>query len=282
MSAMSAPVAKGYFDDSQTTGEVWGIGGYIGGFYQWEEFERRWPQVLAKHDVPYFHMREMQDPNGVYAKWYPEHEHRQEVASFMADIAEVIRESNLAGFSCLVRLRDLERFNAEKNLKLEPYALAAYGCMLLVGKDYLGHPTEMIFDHVEKVTKKLALAQDYADTDAYHNRDHVFETLATMGLPKGLTFRDVPGLQAADFWIWEMRKNHLKLDEWWRLEDRPQEWGDAQWEHMEQWVKRRYGGFEAATRKSAQALISHPNFTGIIWHYQELLEAHQARSGVWP
>ncbi|MBR1217644.1 hypothetical protein JQ557_06570 [Bradyrhizobium sp. U87765 SZCCT0131] len=282
MVVSSAPVAKGYFDDSQTNGEVWAIGGYVGSFYQWKAFQQLWPEVLAKHGVPYFHMREMQKPNGVYAKWYPEKEHRQEVASFMGDLAEAIKESNLAGFGCLVRLKDLERFNVEKSLKLEPYALAAYGCMVLVGKDYCGHTTELIFDHVEKVQKKLDTAQKYAESDSFNGAQGIFDQLAANGLPEQLTFKDVPALQAADFWVWELRKNHLRMNEWWSLEDRPQEWGDEQWKHMERWVADKYGSFEAATRKSAQALLSHPNFTCMIWHYQELCDAHQSRGGVWP
>jgi hypothetical protein len=68
---MSGFLAKGYFDDTQTSGKVWGIGGYVGGHLHWDHFDAMWPMILSTHEVPYFHMREMADPNGVFSKWHP-------------------------------------------------------------------------------------------------------------------------------------------------------------------------------------------------------------------
>ena len=288
MAVMGDFLAKGYFDDSQTSGKVWVVGGYMGSALQWEHFEEHWPIALAKHDVPYFHKREMANPKGVYAKWHPPQEHREELASFFADLASVISESYLNGFCCAVRMQDLERFNTEKGLKLQAYSLAAYGCMVLIGRNYLGKPAEMIFDHVEKVQSKLAQAQEYADTDRLYGAggehappDGVFGKLVTTGLPKDITSREIPALQAADFWVWEYRKSHLKLDDWWSLSDRPQEWGDEQWEHMDKWMTENHGGWDIATRKSLQALLTQQNFECMIWGYQELIDAHNSRGGVW-
>jgi hypothetical protein len=274
-------VAKGYFDDSQTTGRVWAIGGYVGNEFCWEDFDVMWPMALANHEMPYFHMKEMADPNGIYKKWHPPQEHQAELADFFSGLATVIRQTSLNGFCCLVRIADLDRFNAEKNLSLQPYPLAAYGCMLLVGREYLGHQVEMTFDHVEKVDSKLAMAKAYADSDKYFGPDGVFDSVKPRGLPRGLSSKNIPGLQAADFWTWEHRKNHLRMDEWWTLVDRPQNYGDEQWEHMSQWVTRKYGGFEAGTRKSMQALITPAKFKCMIWNYQELCDAHATRDGVW-
>lgn len=274
-------VVKGYFDDSQTTGKVWALGGYTGGFHHWAEFDSKWRIALAIHDVPYFHMREVSDPKGPFAKWLPSQGHQFEWAAFFGDLAKVINGARLTSICCLVRMEDLQRFNSERGLNLEPYPLAAYGCTLLAGKEYTGHPTELIFDHVEKVDSKLVKAREYADSDKFLGPDGVFDKIVTAPLPKDLTFRDVPALQAADFWVWEYRKNHLKMDSWWSLEDRPKQRGDEQWEHMERWVRDTHGGFEAATRKSAQALMTRPNMHCLIWHYQELCDAHEARGGVW-
>src|SRR5262249_81389 len=151
--------------------EVWALGGYMGNPLSWEDFDNMWPMALANHDVPYFHMREMQDPNGVFAKWYPAKDHQAELADFFSGLAKRIYQSGLRSFCCLVRLKDLARFNAEHGLNLEPYALAAYGCMVLVGKDYKEHSVELVFDHVEKVTSKLAKAREYADTDTHYGPD---------------------------------------------------------------------------------------------------------------
>jgi hypothetical protein len=136
MAVISDVLAKGWFDDSQSSGEVWVLGGYMGNPLHWETFDTYWPMALANAEVPYFHMREMADPRGPFAKWMPHSEHRTEVENFFSDMAKVIMHSNLTGFCGAVRIKDLEHFNKENGLKLEPYPLAAYGCMLLVGKDY--------------------------------------------------------------------------------------------------------------------------------------------------
>ncbi len=281
MAVISEVLAKGYFDDSQTTGEFWGIGGYVGSALHWEAFDTYWPMALANHTVPYFHMREMGDPKGAFAKWHPPQEHEAERSAFFSDLTTVINQSGLTGFNCLVRMKDLTRLNKEYGLDLQPYPLAAYGCMLLVGKDYIGKPTQLIFDHVEKVESKLATARAYADSNKYYGPDGVFDNVAVMGLPKNQTSKQVPALQAADFWAWEYRKSHSKLDEWWCLENRPQEWGDEQWEHMEKWFIGKYGSWEDGTRKSLQALLTRSNFRCMIWSYQELSDAHRARGGAW-
>jgi hypothetical protein len=173
MAVVSDVLPKGYFDDSLTGGQIWVLGGYVGNAFHWDEFDPSWKIALDTHEVPYFHMREMQNPKGVYAKWYPANEHKAELAAFFGDLAKVIDRSVLTPFCCLVRLKDLARFNAKKGLNLQPYPLAAYGCMLLVGKKYLGQPVELIFDHVEKVKSKLAKAQEYADSDSYYGPDGV-------------------------------------------------------------------------------------------------------------
>jgi hypothetical protein len=75
MAVFSDVLAKGWFDDTRTNGKIWSIGGYVGGLHRWEEFENSWPMALANHNVPYFHMREMADPSGPFAKWHPPEEH---------------------------------------------------------------------------------------------------------------------------------------------------------------------------------------------------------------
>ena len=269
-------MVKGYFDDSQTPDRIWAIAGYVGDDHHWTEYKTLWPMALATHDVPYFHRREMSKPNGVFKKWYPAHEHESELAAFQGDLAKVIGQSGLRAFGSIVRLKDLNRFNAETGLRLDPYSLAAYGCMLIVGRDYLGHSVELIFDHVEKVESKLARARGYADADHYHGPDGVFEKVVLTGLPEEVTSKEVHAMLAADFWVWEWRKHQLKLDEWHEIEGRPSDF-DQRWAHMQEWFRSR----PITLRKSAQALIERAPFIGIIWDHQQMCDAHQARDGLW-
>jgi hypothetical protein len=158
--------------------------------------------------------------------------------------------------------------------------LAAYGCRLLLAKDYPPDTTiEVIFDHVEKVESKLAKAADYADSDSYYG--DIFGSIACLPLPKNLTFKNVIPLQAADLLIWELRKNHLNVDEWFSLDGRPAN-PHEHWRAFQAWSYKKYGTWQPKIRKSLKALIDTGAPTlGIVWDYNCLCEAHRARGGVW-
>jgi hypothetical protein len=270
---------KGWFDDSRR-GPIWAVAGYIGGLHRWEHFDTHWPMALANHDLPYFHMREMADPKGVFGKWHPPQDHRAELADFFSGLAKVIGQSRLVGICSLVRVADLDRFNADHGLTLEPYSLAAYGCMLLTVRENLpGMPIELVFDHVEQVESKLAKARAYADSDKTYEPG-ICDATAITGLPKACTWREIPALQAADFFAWEFRKNHENVSEWFDFMDKPDDW-DARWDHFEQWSLDKFGSKIPTTRKSAVALLDGNEFYAMIWDYKNLCDAHTARGGVW-
>lgn len=158
---------RGWLDDSRRDA-IWSVGGYIGGDFQWEYFEEHWPAVLRASGVPYFHMKEMGKAKGPFAKWYPPQEHEPGRRAFFSSLTKVIAESHLFGILSVVRCNDLERFNSERGLSLEPYPLAAYGCMLVAARQNLkGMPIQLVFDKVEKVESKLAIARTYAEADKY-------------------------------------------------------------------------------------------------------------------
>jgi len=271
-------VFKGWMDDSQR-GSIWAVGGYVGAEHRWEYFEKHWPLALAKHGVCHFHMREMADPNGCFSKWHPPQDHRQELAEYFGDLAKVITDSCLVGVLSLVRMQDLKRFNTEKGLCLEAYSLAAYGCMLVAVRDNPGWSIELVFDHTDKVASKLAIARDYADSDNYEGPE-AFGKITALPLPKSLTAKEIPAIQAADFFAWEFRKNHENVSEWFDLVDRPDD-PDEAWEHMQQWSLRKFGSSVPPRRKSANALLDGNEFYPLVWDYKTICEAHELRGGVW-
>lgn len=271
---------KGYADDSRPNDRIWAVGGYCGHDLQWEAFEAAWPKMLAKHGVPYFHMREFGKPNGVYAKWYPAKDHYAEIADFFADMVQVISDCWLRPYWSITRVNDLERFNTDSGLTLEAYPLAAYGCMLGIGRDHLrGVTSELIFDHVEKVRSKLDRAAEYAESDSHY--DQVYKMVVPIPLSSEHSFRNVLPLQAADFLIWELQKNHLKIEDWFLLPDKPTEQEDR-WEHMDKWSLEKYGTIRPPARKSLEALAEHtaPGM-GIVWDYANISDAHRLRRGRW-
>lgn len=164
---------KGYFDDSQTEEKFgtpnWVVGGYIGDDTHWDYYNTFWPMALANHSVAYYHGKEFLDPTGPYSKWQPLYEHKEEIAAFINDLAKVIGRSGLRGFAAIVRLPDLNKFNQNHELKLEPYPLAVYGSMIAISNEYDFERMEIMFDHVEHVESKLVTARRYADADGYYS-----------------------------------------------------------------------------------------------------------------
>jgi hypothetical protein len=274
-------VVKGYADDSRPNNRIWAVGGYVGNELQWQFFEYQWQIILAQHDVPYFHMREMADPRGVYGKWHPPEDHYEERAAFFADLSRVINNCWLRPFFSLTRVNDLDRFNKENGLNLEPYPLAAFGCMISVATRFLEKQDtcEIIFDHVEKIHSKLVKAAEFAENDKYYPQ--VAEKVITVPLNKKTTFREVLPLQAADFLIWEIQKYHLGGEEWFSLPNKPTAY-DQRWLHREKWSLEKYGAKVPPARKSLAALASGASPSGMIWDYDILNHVHQLRRGRWP
>jgi hypothetical protein len=128
---MAVIVIKGYFDDSRCDKkELWTIAGYAGNDGCWKRFEAWWPEVLAKHGVPYLHMNEMRKEHGVYSKWHPTCDHKDEIKDFLQDMARAIGYCVLDGFYSSVREEDLKRFNKEFKMALKSLPLAIYSILL--------------------------------------------------------------------------------------------------------------------------------------------------------
>jgi hypothetical protein len=271
----SLAAIKGWFDDSRRE-NVCAVGGYAGADHRWEYFENNWPIMLAKHDVPYLHMKEAGNPTGVYAKWLPAQEHQEEWSAFLGDLADVISESRLVFFGSIVRVSHLEKFNREFRLALEAYPLAVYGCMMMVATEH-SETSELFFDHLEKAYSKIARAREYAESDRYAGQ---FERMATAPLPKTITFRELYALQAADFMTWEFRKHHEKVADWFDLADRPSG-HDERWEHMQRWSIEKFQSPIPTPRKSVAALVEGNQIAPFIWDYDHLCEAQRLRGGKW-
>jgi hypothetical protein len=272
-------VIKGYADDSRPGDKIWVVSGYVGGDHKWEAFDEKWPKLLVRHGIPYFHMKEIGNPKGVYAKWHPLKEHQEEMAAFFRDMTALIKECWFSGFWSIVRIDALEKFNAETGLNLKPYSLAAYGCLLMVASEFGDLTCEIFFDHVEKVHSKLGLAMSYAESDRFLGE--ALGNVALMPLPRNITSREFGPLQIADFFTWEMQRNHLNADELHAQSGRPMD-EDERWEHFQAWCRDKFGTDLPAPRKSLAALIEGGNpVSGILWDYDQLCRANELRGGVW-
>ena len=184
----------GYFDDSRTDGLIFTLAGYVGGERHWEVFQDQWHRALDRHEVPYFHMREFRKDSGPYKKWLPAKDHQRQIASFLGSLARAIGRSQLTGFGSIVRLKDLERFNQDHGLALEPYPLAAYGCMTWIGNKNPGTAVSMICDHAEQISSKLEKASRYGESDTYYLG--ATDLVQPIPLKDDVTFKEVSPIQA--------------------------------------------------------------------------------------
>jgi hypothetical protein len=262
----------GYFDDSRTNGRLLTIAGFVGDEYQWKMFGKLWNDILNIYGVPYSHMKELGDPEGPYKKWHPLWMHQEDIESFLNLLAWAIGNSRIVGFGSTVYLDDLQRVQADNGITIEPYALAAYGCARWVGREYRNDIASLVFDRCDKVSKRLEIATQYADSA----RDSsITERLQLIPLHKSLTARDVHAMQAADFVAWEHRREHLRIKDWFILNGSPEELTEPLRHIFER---------ERVTkcRKSINALAYHGvTLSGIIWNYATISHENKIRAGVW-
>jgi hypothetical protein len=234
---LMAVVIKAYVDDSRSgDSHLWALGGFVGFVDQWEAFERDWSLMLDTHEIPYLHMREFNDPDGVYSKWWPAKEHYAELAALFQDVTKVIGRSGIEGMGGMTRCGDLEKFNQENGVALEPYPMAAYGGLIGLWKRHKREPIEIIFDHVEQVDSKLVSARRLADSDGYYAGG--FDNMQMIPLNKAWSAKNILPLQAADFLAWEWRKMHEDRRKWWDKEGKPDDL-DARWADFEAWMEKK-------------------------------------------
>jgi len=184
-------------------------------------------------------------------------------------------------FGSAVWLKDLERFNREANLHLKPFPLAAYACLTQIAHHYERMPVTAIFDRADKIDDKLATARVYAKSDKF-----VFpgacDLITSSPIARGLTSKEMPPIQAADFGVWEARRGYLTIKPWQMIQDRPMGDRDAQWEHFKEWSKLTYEQEYPIQRRSLEALIEGNMFIKwVLWDYDQIRTTHDARRGIW-
>jgi hypothetical protein len=144
-----------YFDASggQDAG-VTIVSGWIGQVSQWERFDTDWRLLLAKYDVPYFHMKEYAHSLGPYISWKGQDNKR---ANFLRLAAETIATRVHRGFACIVEHNVHAEVDREYKLTEavgNPYCLAARTCIaeanLWVRKSERGIPIQYVFDEGDK------------------------------------------------------------------------------------------------------------------------------------
>jgi hypothetical protein len=288
---------KGYFDesgdDSDPQHSALSVAGYLGPAEGWSAFDAEWRGVLRKFDVPYLHMRELQNRRGAFKSWAkgnPEADAR--AASFFGELAGVIGRAKLEAFGAVVVLSDLIRFNAGTGADVDAKALGIYACALGARERHSSAAMEFVLDRMEEGHAKVDLARRYTETDLYYPSVRDCPEFRVMPKDDPNGSQNTPALQAADALAWELRKNYELKRPWFESEDASPdspEWGNSlfKWflhdrlEHMREANVRSVPLGVDIMRRSLSVLSDVAPAEGIIWTYRTLVRSHETRNGLW-
>lgn len=177
------------------------MGGYIGEPADWASFELRWDAVLRAFEVPYLHMKEFGAPdNSIYGHIKAD---REKELDFMAALVDAIRHGPRASIAATVILSDLDAFNQKNGLRLDPYSMGIYACLLQMRSYFPGQEIDVVVDKFEAAPSRIAKALSYLET---HNEPTGRDLFNTTSLGADELWRTIFPLQAADLIAWEVRK----------------------------------------------------------------------------
>jgi hypothetical protein len=290
-------ILKGYFDESGDANDVnetsVSVAGYLGPVEAWDHLESEWQSVLKKFDVPCLHMFQLKARSGPFSKWTKGDPKFDELeGNILAELAKAIGATGgLYGFGHTVDTRDLRKFNQEFGMKVKAKAFALAHCLLSLRAEFRLEDIELTLDRMTKPQNVIATATEYFSTDRRHADWMALPTLSPLPERGARSSKDVLPLQAADFLVWEARKDYELKREFldtvplligpnfgneimnWFLNDR-----------MEQLFK---GKSKSVTipkmpmRRSLIALSEATPIVGAIWRLNNLVREHDDRGGVW-
>jgi hypothetical protein len=297
MTDCAAQPLFGYFDESGDSHDAQhgalAVAGYVGSQSAWAAFEHQWLATLCEFNVSYLHMRELTKRIGAFAAWTKGDPYVEErIGTLLDRLARVVGAAQLKGFGATIVLRDVDRFNRETGLRLDPKALGIFGCALEVRQVFPNETVELLVDRMDRGELLVETAKKYGLTDSYYTALKNFPAFRV--LPKGgaQSSRNTPGLQAADFLAWEARKNY-ELKRNWFEGDHPSpdsaDWGRSLFDwylkdriaHMAKTGETSVPLRVDLLRRSLSALADASPIEGAIWDYRTLSQANAAHRGVW-
>jgi hypothetical protein len=103
--------------------------GYVASLERWKRFEADWKRMLALHEVPYLHMKELAHFKGPYKKWKDNENGR---IALLRDAGAIVCGYAEYGFLSAVWYGDFDKVNRQYYLAENfhsPYALAGRFCI---------------------------------------------------------------------------------------------------------------------------------------------------------
>jgi hypothetical protein len=199
-------VLKAYFDDSGDEDDpqekAASLAGYVATAENWQYFEEEWRKVLKDHDVPYLHMKEFAPCIGPFVKYQDDEGARIEL---LQSLIKVMGDAHLEGVASVVKMADLKYFNDRMNHDINAYAFNLHICMDILSDRWPDTIIEMWLDRTNKVWPKIEKAEAYCKSEEYFGDYN--NKISPLPILKGLNFKEIIPIQAADLLAWEIRKD---------------------------------------------------------------------------
>lgn len=196
---------KAFFDESGDIGlgDIFAIGGVAGSLDHWGNFAQEWSAILKHADLDDFHMNEFENRRGYFEGW--EEARKRDLLKPLVDL---IVGSPVIAFGATFDLAVWNQLSDRmKRRWVDPYLLVFQVVVQILAQISKsvgeGHTISYIFDRKDKFRAKAEDAfNQLRDMPDRSGREHMGEIL----------FRDrptVPELQAADMFVYELRKYEL-------------------------------------------------------------------------
>jgi hypothetical protein len=215
--------------------------------------------------------------------------------------SEVIGKCGLTAFAAVVRIKELQRFNNECGQNIEVYPLMLHHCLGEIALKFPDAMMDIAIDRVNRPHRRIDKALGYMAAHPLHPECYErAKNFRIAPLLKGMTFKKVRALQAADFLAWETRKSVHTNDEY--LSNRkPNRTQDEWYSNMILWSMRRQlrqlgeqvtlyklgdatgevRDLPMGERKSYEFLVGKSPVSGGILDYHYLSEQNKLRNGIW-
>lgn len=281
---MAALKLKAYFDDSggQELSAI-AVAGYIGGDLVWETFEPAWQAALEKHDIPYFHIKEIARPGSPLHKFCGK-KGAEALKALMIDLTAAISKCYALPDPCihqigaLVPTGDLSRFNRERGRKVDAISFALFNCIQMMQHRYPEYGIEAMLDQISKAESKISRAKAYLETFPGSNGQDRVSMIPAKG---DWNVKTIRALQAADFAAYEMFRVHERIEPFFKAIDMSVPRDEQEWacDH-DVWLEKT-GKTWPNRRQSLMALGEASRSDCVIWTYESLCAHDDLRKGRW-
>lgn len=196
-------VLKAYFDDSgdekDPQEKACSLAGYVATVEQWHYFEEHWKKALKDHDVKYLHMKEFAPSLKHFAKYKNDEKGRIEL---LKSLIKVMQDAQLEGIGSIVKIPDIKYYNDRHHYDIISYSFNLHVCMDIISERWPNTIIELWLDRTNKLQPKIDKAIEYAKSKKLFGKYN--DKINPLPILKGLTFKDVTPIQAADLLAWEI------------------------------------------------------------------------------